>query len=110
MSQYDVLTGLELQIKRPAEDIPFTFIFTTLGTGENISSVDSVVHENRGTVTGSADVTIGASSHDGASKGQAWISGGTDDEFYCMTMTVTTSIGATRTCSGVLNVKDACND
>lgn len=109
MSQYDTLTGLELQIKRRAESIPFTFIFTTLGTGETITAVDSVTQSNRQTVTGSTDLTLTNLTHNAESKGQAWAADGTDDEFYCLTMTVTTSIGATRTCSGVLNVKSACN-
>ena len=108
MSQYDELTGLELQVKRPSESIPYTFVFTSLASGESIQYVDSVVQANRGVVAGSADLTITSLTHDGDSKGQVWLAGGTDDEYYCVTMTITTTVGAVRTCSGVLFVNGAC--
>lgn len=104
----DTTTGLPLQIKRPSELCPFTFEFSSLVDGEVIASISSVTQIKRGDVALSADVSITTLSHDAGVNAQAWIGGGTDGEYYCLTCEVITSIGATRTCSGVLLVKGAC--
>jgi len=104
----DTVTGLELQLKRPSEFYPFTFEFSSLKAGEVIASIVSITQVRRGSVLGSADVSISALSHDSGINAQAWIAGGSGGEHYCFTCEVVTSIGATRTCSGVLWVKEAC--
>jgi len=104
----DTVTGLELQIKRPGEFYPFTFEFSNLNTAETIVSVTGVSQVNRGLVSGSVDLTISGLAHDSAQNAQAWVGSGTDGEYYCLTCTVVTSTGATRTCSGVVWVKQAC--
>jgi len=104
----DTITGLPLQVKRPSEFYPFTFEFSSFVDGEIIASISSVTQIKRGDVALSADVSITSLSHDSGVNAQAWIGGGTDGEHYCLTCEVITSIGATRTCSGVLWVKGAC--
>lgn len=106
--QLDSVTGLQMQVKRVGELIPFTFVFTNLAVGETISNIASFSQTRRGIVTGSIDLTAGAQSHDSGANGQVWLSGGTDGEFYCVTLIVNTSAGAIRSCSGVLQVKEAC--
>ncbi len=104
--QIDSTTGLELQIKRTSELIPFDFLYTTMTDGETISSVDSVTQTLRGEIVGAANLTISNLSHDSNSTGQVWLGDGTNGEYYTIKMTVTTSIGAIRTCYGVVYVKD----
>mgnify|MGYP000305887669 CR=1 FL=1 len=104
----DTVTGLELNVKRSVENYPFTFEFTSFHTGETIASVSSVTQAKRDEVVGSTDLIISSITHDDLLSGQCWLNGGTDGEFYCITMQVVTSIGAIRTCSGVLSIKDVC--
>ncbi len=101
---YDSITGLRIHIKRPAEFIPYHFIFSTLTAGETIASVQSVEQVNRGEVMSSIDLVISSSSHDSDKKGQLWVNGGTAGESYVLTVYVLTSMGAVRSCSGVVKV------
>jgi len=105
----DQLTGLQLQVKRPEEFIPVTFRFSTFHPGETIHHINQVLQTVRGVVHNSNNLAVSNLIHDGGNEGQAWISGGTDGEYYVLTLLVTTSIGAVRSCSGVLYVKAAGN-
>lgn len=108
MTDTDIKTGLDMHTKRVAESLDYDFTFTNLDFGEVIASINSVSQANRGEVDGSADLTIGTTSHDGVSIVQVKLSGGTDKEFYCITIAATTSTGEIRTCSGVLSVRNPC--
>jgi len=104
----DATTGLEMQVKRPGEYYPFTFDFINLNSAETIASLSNITQLKRGSVAGSVDLVIDGLAHDSNQQAQAWINGGTNGEYYCITCTVQTSTGATRTCSGVLWIKEAC--
>ena len=109
MTSIDEVTGLALEIKRTTEEYVYDFDFSVLmNAGDSIVNVDSISQTKRGNVTGSADVIFGVPIHDSGNLGQVRISGGTDDEYYCLDMLVSTSSGEKPQCSGVLWVKDAC--
>ena len=109
MTELDTLSGLEMHTKRVAESLLYDFVFTNLAEGETLATIDSVSQINRGTVTGSTNLTMGAPAHDADSTAQVKLSGGTDKESYCLTVLATTSTGLERTCSGVLFIKEACS-
>lgn len=105
----DKTTGRDLQEKTPAENYPFDFVFTSFVDGETIFSITSLTQEPRGTVDPSDPLDITNQTHDTNETGQAWLGGGTDGEYYCLTMEVLTTLGAARTCTGILFVNGACN-
>lgn len=109
MPSYDPNSGLEYEVKRPGESRLYDFDFSKLSSsGETISTVAGVTQTKRGNVTGSSDLTIGSPSTDNASLVQVRISGGTDDEDYCLEAEVVTSDGNTLICAGYLYVRAAC--
>jgi len=108
MTVLDIETGLELIVRRAGEFAPADFVCPNLTEGELIASINSVVQVNLGDVVGSANLTLGAQNHDGVKTVQVWISGGTEGERYCITVTLTSSTGAIRTASGVVSVKAVC--
>lgn len=107
MTETDVKSGRDLQEKTPSEKYPFDFVFTAFKEGEVISSVTEVTQSPRGTVV-STPVIITNITHNSLVTGQAWIDAGTDGEHYCLIMKVLTSLGATRTCTGILLVRGSC--
>lgn len=107
MTDTDVKTGRDLQEKTPSENYPFDFIFTALKDAETINSVIEVIQTSRNTVP-SIPVVITNITHNNANTGQVWVADGTDGEHYCLTMQVQTSLGAIRTCSGILLVRSPC--
>lgn len=109
MPKYDEDSGLEREVKRPGESRLYDFDFSKLlNTGEIISSVTGVTQTKRGNVVDSVNLTIGTPSDNGAALAQARISGGTDDEDYCLEAEVVTSDGNTLICAGYLYVRAAC--
>ena len=107
MTDTDVKTGRDLQEKTPSENYPFDFVFTAFKDAEIIDSVIEVIQTPRNTVT-STPVVVTNITHDGIRTGQCWVADGTDGEHYCLTMKVQTSLGAIRTCSGILLVRSPC--
>lgn len=105
----DISTGRDLQEKAPGEKYPFDFVFTSFKDGETIVSVTGLTQSRRGVVDGSIDLVITDETHDFNVTAQAWLAGGTSKEFYCLAMTVVTSLGATRACHGVLFVNGVCD-
>ncbi len=102
----DQQTGLQMQIKRTAEFVPYSFEFTSLLQDEVISSIQAVVQSNRNNIAGSTNLSLSNYSHDSSKQAQIWVDDGTDGEYYAITVVVVTSIGAVRSSSGVIWVKD----
>lgn len=109
MTSIDETTGLSMELKRTTEEYVYDFDFSILlNVGDTIVSVVSISQTKRGNIAASVDVVLGAPIHNSANLAQVRISGGTDDEYYCLDMLVTTANGEKPQCSGVLWVKDAC--
>ena len=104
----DSVTGRDLQTKLVTENYPFNFVFLSMLSDEIIDSIVNIEQTKRGSVADAVDVVFTNMAHDSERIGQAFISGGTSGEYYCLTMKVTTNIGAVRTCTGVLLVKNIC--
>lgn len=95
--------ALETKTKQPSEELLFDMDFRKVQpAGVTVASVVSV---DQSTVTGTGTVAIGSTAYSGT-LAQVWISGGTDDEDYKITITITNSRGETVEGDGLLQVRD----
>ena len=96
--------------KQPAEDRLYDMDFSPrLATGENITSVDTVVQQeidiNTLVRSVTTDLTLGTPTF-ALQVGQVKIGGGLDGKYYLVTWTITTSLSNTVESEGILFVQD----
>lgn len=92
-SNFDSLSGLIYEVKRPVEERTFLVDFSrVIAAGKTIESVDDVASSTVGLVEGSQAMTVVAGSITGL-KVAFKASGGTDEEDYEVTILLTDSDG-----------------
>lgn len=115
---HDLKTGLMCHVKRPAENVHYSFDYSKMiEPNDYIVSIVAVTQVNRHeadvidpitdvVITPSTDLTIGATSIEDEYFGRVFISDGQAGETYVVEMIVNTDGGETRAVCGVVIVKD----
>ncbi len=100
----DPNTGLDVLVKKVAEDRAYRMRFSSLLDGASIFTVVSVVSTKQNAMSGSVNVVLGVPTIDG-DRVVVQVSGGTAGEHYVLRFTVVDSAGNTLVADGMLYVE-----